>query len=334
MPTISVIVPVYNVEKYLHQCIDSILAQTFTDFELILVDDGSPDCCGKICDEYAAVNPFVHVIHRTNGGLSAARNSGIEWILENSNSQYVTFIDSDDWVSPEYLLQLYNAIQKNGADISISGFCSFADGEIITFDSNEVYSCNCMSGREACIHYYQMEWIIPISACAKLYKSTLFTNIRFPEGKVYEDQGTVPKLWYLADKIAIIQDGMFYAYRIVESSISHTKFSARKFHDVWNVQSCDFFFLEKKDSELGILCSRFRDILQAKYIILAHYNNAVDQIPTEYKMSLEKALKLLRREISDYTYTWYLSLVHPKWVKPHSYMRKIKEIMGIVQPER
>lgn len=331
MPKISVIVPVYNVEKYLRQCIDSILAQTFADFELILVDDGSPDKCGAICDEYAAEYPFVHVIHKFNGGLSSARNAGIAWILKNSDSQYVTFVDSDDWISPEYLLLLYTVLQGNNADISIAGLRSFDDGESVVFDSTESPSCNYMSGREACIHYYQMEWTIPIAACAKLYKINLFANIRFPEGKVYEDQGTVPKLWYTADRIAFLKDTTLYAYRIVPNSISHSRYSSRKFDDVWNVQACHRFFSLKKDSELAALSSRFRDILLAKYIVLAHHHDAVDQIPDEYQMSLWKALRLLRREINDRTYSWYLSLVHPKWVRPHSYIRKAEELLGLAK---
>ena len=103
MPQISVIVPVYKVEPYLRRCVDSILGQTFTDFELILVDDGSPDNCPAICDEYARKDTRVHVIHQENGGLSAARNAGIDWAFANSDSQWLTSVDSDEWVHPEML---------------------------------------------------------------------------------------------------------------------------------------------------------------------------------------------------------------------------------------
>ena len=103
MPKISVIVPVYKVEKYLRRCIDSILNQTFNDFDLILVDDGSPDSCGDICEKYEKTDNRITVIHRENGGLSAARNSGIKWALKNSDSEWITFVDSDDWLHPDYL---------------------------------------------------------------------------------------------------------------------------------------------------------------------------------------------------------------------------------------
>lgn len=96
MSEITVVVPVYKVEQYLHRCIDSILVQTYRDFELILIDDGSPDSCGMICDEYAKSDSRIHVIHQENGGLSAARNAGIDWAFANSDSQWLTFIDSDD----------------------------------------------------------------------------------------------------------------------------------------------------------------------------------------------------------------------------------------------
>ena len=117
-PLVSVIVPIYNVEQYLRRCIDSVLAQTYTNYELILVDDGSPDACGKICDEYAARNPKIKVIHQKNQGLSAARNNAVP----KSNGEYITFIDSDDFVSKDYLQYLVSLIQKYDAQISAGGF--------------------------------------------------------------------------------------------------------------------------------------------------------------------------------------------------------------------
>lgn len=117
MSQISVIVPIYKVEKYLAKCIDSILAQTFSDFELILVDDGSPDACPEICDAYARKDPRVVVIHRENGGLSAARNSG----LEIAKGKYITFCDSDDYLAPDFLEVLYTRIEEDGADVVNGG---------------------------------------------------------------------------------------------------------------------------------------------------------------------------------------------------------------------
>ena len=132
---ISVIVPVYKVEPYLRKCVDSVLGQTFKDFELILVDDGSPDNCGKICDEYAAADDRVKVIHQANGGLSAARNAGIDWVMAYSKSEYITFIDSDDWVADTYLERLYEGVGL-GAEISVVGMARAFDENTIASAEN------------------------------------------------------------------------------------------------------------------------------------------------------------------------------------------------------
>ena len=124
MPVISVIVPIYKVEPYLRKCIDSVLAQTFTDFELILVDDGSPDNCGAICDEYAAKDDRIRVIHQENRGLSAARNAGIDWAFAHSDSQWLTFIDSDDIVAPDFLAKMISATEQAHADLCVCDFLS------------------------------------------------------------------------------------------------------------------------------------------------------------------------------------------------------------------
>ena len=122
MPEISVIVPVYKVENFIHRCVDSILCQSFHDFELILVDDGSPDSCGEICEDYAAKDSRIHVIHQKNGGLSAARNTGIDWVLANSSSHWISFVDCDDWVHPDFLKGLYSSAEQTLCKISACGF--------------------------------------------------------------------------------------------------------------------------------------------------------------------------------------------------------------------
>ena len=135
MPKISVIVPVYKVEKYLNRCVDSILAQTLSDFELILVDDGSPDNCGIICDDYQSKDNRVVVIHKENGGLSDARNKGIERALTNGESEWITFIDSDDYVNERYLELLFSAAINNQVDLSCCGLKKFnGDSAVGEFD--------------------------------------------------------------------------------------------------------------------------------------------------------------------------------------------------------
>jgi len=122
MSNISVVIPVYNVESYINRCVDSLLDQSFTDFDLVLVDDGSLDNSGAICDEYEKKDKRICVIHKANWGLSDARNVGIEWALTNSNSEWITFIDSDDWVHPDYLRYLYRAVCENDVELSVVKF--------------------------------------------------------------------------------------------------------------------------------------------------------------------------------------------------------------------
>ena len=128
MPQISVIVPVYRAEKFLHRCVDSVLGQTFRDFELILLDDGSPDGSGAICDAYAARDSRVRAIHQGNAGVCAARNTCLDWVLSNSDSQWIFFIDNDDWMHPETLESLHRAALEQGTKIAVCGYAQ-TEGE-------------------------------------------------------------------------------------------------------------------------------------------------------------------------------------------------------------
>ena len=202
---ISVVVPIYNVEKYLNRCVDSILNQTFTDFELILVDDGSPDNCGKICDEYAEKDNRVRVIHKPNGGLSDARNAGIEWALKNSDSEWITFIDSDDWVHLDYLEFLLWAAVENNTSVSVCGFVrteNKSDFPKYSFES-KVYSNE---------DFWIEKNVNAVIACAKLYKKRDFTEIRYPVGKIHEDEFTTHKILFKYDNIAFVNEELYYYF--------------------------------------------------------------------------------------------------------------------------
>jgi len=206
MPEISVIVPVYKVEKFLHRCIDSILCQSFENFELILVDDGSPDHCGAICDSYTVRDSRIHVIHQKNGGLSAARNTGIDYVMANSDSNWLSFIDSDDWVHPDFLKVLYTAAEKTVCKISACGFYNttgdplpeMQDTSILALCADDYY----------CGNFH--ENATP-AACNKLYNKCLFKTLRFPIGKLHEDEFTTYLALYKAGKIGVTP-AKLYAY--------------------------------------------------------------------------------------------------------------------------
>lgn len=221
MPKVSVIVPAYNVEKYLNRCIDSILAQTFTDFELILVDDGSPDNCGKMCDEYAEKDKRIHVIHKENGGLSDARNVGIDWMFANSNSEWMTFIDSDDWIHPCYLEKLYYAVTESRLKISS---CLAKRTSTYIIDDLTASKSTVESSEDV---YTQFGKHALSYAVARLYHRSLFEKVRYPKGRLFEDVFTTYRLLLSVDRIAYIPQELYY-YFYNENGIVHQQWSPKR----------------------------------------------------------------------------------------------------------
>lgn len=220
-PMISVIVPVYNVEKYLHRCVDSILAQTFKETEIILVDDGSTDSSGAICDSYLEIDSRIRVIHKKNGGLSDARNVGID----SSRGDFLCFVDSDDFIAPEMLDTLYRLIKENDADFSVCGICdSSVNGD--TPQSAEE-SESVMSGVDALKLTLEGKKL-PGSMCSKLIPKELCCEHYFIKGKTYEDAFYTPELFLRAKRVAITTKSL-YCYWHRENSITTSPFSACSF---------------------------------------------------------------------------------------------------------
>lgn len=323
MPTISVIVPVYKVEPYLRRCVDSILAQTFADFELILVDDGSPDNCPAICDEYAAKDSRVRVIHQENGGLSAARNAGIDWAFANSDSQWLSFIDSDDCVLTEYLKVLLNVAVSHQADISICGeFLVSSNNSIIekrNFEGQQVYTAV-----EACELIYRGpdKHASFVSSCAKLYKKELFYNVRFPVGRLHEDQFTTYRLMYYANKI--VEDGRcMYCYYVNSESITHKTFSVKRYDDIDALDQAIAFFCDHHEIMLAEAATQRRQSILAKYSIMARSAGIYASIPKKFKLSFftaERTLYAIHGE--DYA-DYFLFKYYPSYIKIKALIRRI-----------
>lgn len=217
MGVVSIIVPVYKVEKYLKRCIDSVLEQTFCDFELILVDDGSPDQCGRICETYAEKDGRIIALHRKNGGLSAARNTGLDWMFANSESSYVTFIDSDDWIHPQYLETLLRTIEKNNAGVSVAGFQRMDEYQDDTIDKLDRFPEEVMGAEDFFINH---EWNFNY-AWGKLYRREYFRHVRYPEGKNFEDTFTTYKVLFAGKTVAFIDSPLYYYFYNIEG-ISHS----------------------------------------------------------------------------------------------------------------
>lgn len=204
---ISVIVPVYNVEKYLRRCIDSIVNQSYTNLDIILVDDGSTDKSGLICDEYEKADSRITVIHKENGGLSDARNTGIE----ESNGIYLCFIDSDDYIMPDMINKLYNALTINNADISLCNFLYVDENEDeIRYRNEDLPIQDEVLNKSDVMNKMAIEkyWYY-IIACNKLYKKELFLQIRFPYGKQHEDEFVAHLIFDKCERIACIKEPLY-----------------------------------------------------------------------------------------------------------------------------
>lgn len=224
---VSVIVPCYNVEQYLPKCIDSILNQTYKNLEVWLVDDGSPDRCGEICDKYAKKDARIKVIHKKNGGLSDARNVA----LEAARGEYIVFVDSDDYIAPNHIRGLSELLIEYHADIAVNPPCIFLQESTPRPCGDDRTSV--FSGTEALENmFYQKQ--IETSAWGKMYKRSLFEGIRYPYGLYFEDNPTTYKL-FLKSNCVVFQNHQSYFYLIRSNSIEGATFSRKKLDDALKI---------------------------------------------------------------------------------------------------
>lgn len=242
MAKISVIVPVYKVEKYLCRCVDSLLQQTYPDLEIILVDDGSPDRCGQICDRYAEAHSHVRVVHKENGGLSSARNAGIA----AATGDYIGFVDSDDYVEPEMYAKLYGALAANDADISLCSY-TYVDEETGAVDEKMRQSSPVKD--EVLSRIQALEKLNPaaegnsfyVTAWNKLYKRELFRDCLFREGWIHEDEFLVHHIFSRCEKIATLAEPLYlYVQRM--GSITNTGVNAKMLDGVYALYDRYAFF--------------------------------------------------------------------------------------------
>ena len=231
MPTISVIVPVYNAQKHIHRCVDSILAQTFTDFELILVDDGSPDNCGAICDEYAAKDIRIRVIHQENQGQAAARNHAVAV----TRGEWVCFVDSDDMIHPQMLEHLHRAAQESNVGIST---CGAMEAETVPADFNveRPYSYHTMQMDEVGLqnmyktgaHRYWVIW-------GKLIKKEIVEKIPFEVGRIYEDNAVACR-WLQEAKVIANSENRYYFYQMNPRGTTKKAFQLKHLDLLWALE--------------------------------------------------------------------------------------------------
>jgi glycosyltransferase involved in cell wall biosynthesis len=229
-PLINVIIPIYNVELYLRKCVDSVLAQTYANLRVILVDDGSQDDCPAICDNYAKKDNRVMVIHRKNGGLAAARNSGLIALLNDSlpkHGEHVAFVDSDDYIAPDYIEFLYKLLAETQADISQCGhYVVYSETRAVDKNPNHsTISLNKMQALESLCY----NGIYDVTAWNKLYKLGLFDDVRFPEGRIYEDTAVCYLLAGKATKLTVNMVPKYYYTQRYNSIANNTIFNEQKY---------------------------------------------------------------------------------------------------------
>ncbi len=250
-PLISILVPVYNVEKYVCECIDSIIAQTYKNLEIILVDDGSTDQSGAICDEYAQKDSRIKVIHQENKGLAAVRNVAVA----TATGEYVGFVDSDDFVALDMYEKMLNLSQNKNADIVMCNI-AYTDEKGTLIPNNKSaknITSNEMSGKEFLTNLCQNYNSIYVITVNKLYKRSLFDDIHYPDGKTHEDEAVIHRISHKCTRIVFTSD-TFYFYRQQSQSIMNRPFSTRHLDNMYSLLD-RVDFLKKQDYSSDIIYS-------------------------------------------------------------------------------
>ena len=295
---ISIIVPIYNVEKYLKECIESIINQTYKNIEIILVDDGSPDNCGKICEEYSQKDKRIIVIHKENGGLSDARNKGIDI----AKGDYLTFIDSDDFVNIDYIEKLYSSIKLNNTELAQCGISKVNENneiiEKLNYDENYI-----KTSHEILNELYGKHLIENVVIWNKMYAKELFKNIRFPVGKIHEDEFTTYKIFYSVDRISLLSDCL-YNYRQTNESIIGKKFNKKRLNLLEALEERMNFFKNRNEIDLYEKTLKFYiEQLRLYYIKVKKYIEDSEyrqkNIIKKYKNTYKNYLKNKNLHIKD-----------------------------------
>lgn len=319
MPIISIIVPVYKVEKYISRCIDSILSQTFTDFEIILVDDGSPDNSGRICDQYALNDSRIKVIHKKNGGLADARNAG----LDIAAGDYLGFVDSDDFIYTDMYEKLYEACIKYNSKISMCGRYDVFENKtksMFSFDGYKIWS-----SKEA-IENLLIWNNIDSSVCDKLFEKSLFNNVRFPKGKYNEDIFIMTGILYNSKKIVHIGESKYYYFHRQES-ITKEIFTERKM-DLIEASKSVMEFVQVTYPELIPMAESFyyKGIIYLLSIIQstnekAKYKNSYTQLRT---LLIDNMINILNNRYIDNKLKIISILL---FTNTYHFIKRIKSIM-------
>ena len=318
---ITIVVPVYKVEEYLDRCVKSILNQTHKDWQLLLVDDGSPDNCPKLCEKYAEEDNRIFVIHQKNGGLSAARNTGLNWFYEQNNSDYITFLDSDDWLHPCYLEILLNGIVKNNVKISVCNY-ERVTKQIPHKTFNDV-NYELTTPEDFLVnHSWQYNY-----APFKLFHKSVFVDVRFPLGKYFEDTFTTYKVLHKCKTIAYTSEGLYY-YFLNDSGITRAPWTTKELVIFDAMQEQMQFYKEKnlkrayeKEFQLFVHHHAYQ-IVRIKENKEDFKKNKV--ILKDIKKTLRKYLKENKDKFNVHNMTYSYEAAYPFIMKLYALGSKLK----------
>lgn len=290
---ISVIIPVYNVKQYLYKCVESVIKQTYSNIEIMIIDDGSTDGSSLLCDEISRIDPRIKVIHQNNKGLSGARNTGIECC----GGRYIMFLDSDDYIEPHMIASLYNRIIEDCSDIAICPY-KYVDelGNEICFElSNQCEFKNGILTKEDMFykisHRTQGYWFYVI-ACSKLYKKEIFNNYRFPIGRIHEDEFAIHHIINSVNRVSVLEEPM-YMYFQRENSITNKKVSIKRLDAVDAYLDRAAFYTSVKNSDLR------KDALRTAYESLSDMLKVCKQNVINKKL-LFKHVKIVSYSLLKY----------------------------------
>jgi glycosyltransferase involved in cell wall biosynthesis len=299
---VTIVVPAFNSERYLPQCLQSLVKQTYENIEILLVDDGSTDGTGKLCDDYARRDDRIRVLHVSHAGVAAGRNSGVS----AAGGAYLTFVDSDDVVAPDYISTLYSAANRHRAQISICDYVRYRDGEEIpepegtgeqlVFRSNQAVEAVYLS------KYHGMSWM----ACGKMYDISLFRErrIQYPAGKLHEDMAVNYRLLYLANKVVLVNQTLYF-YRTRSLSIMTKRYSRDRLCVMDFTREAIEFFLANNEPHLADLAANFHVRNSLRQYALAKENCVLT------KEEGKELLASIRRDIHIYVDPGHL----PCWQK-------------------
>ncbi len=300
MDKISVIVPVYNVEKYLRNCVESILKQTFHNLEIILVDDGSPDGCPAICEEYALKDDRVKVIHKENGGLSDARNAGID----AATGELIMFVDSDDRISEDMVEKLWHALTAAGADLAVCNVECVAEDTAMLLENDAPIKDEVLPAGtviRSCLFKRSWVWVVVWN---KLYRRKLFDEVRFPKGKIHEDEFIFHHIFLQCGPVACVSDSLYFYTQRGGSITSELK------NDIKRLDAAEAMFLRAEallregydqaaltsaELGLGIFCDYYRGRKKALDDAHKQRNRSLEELYRRFLRELLPKIKLSKR---------------------------------------